>query len=460
MEITNRSAMKIKTLILLFLASASAFAQETLSLSDAVRLSLERNYDIKIENRRVDISENNNNWGEAGRWPSISLDLNQNNGMTDNVKTASPFQLQDLTISNSLSPGVSVNWNLFNGFKVNMSKRRLEQLQRESSGNADIVVANTIQAVILGYYRAVLERDRLEEFEKQLQLSRDKWQYVKVKSELGSAVSSDLLLEENNYLNDSTNFINQEMTYRKAIRDLTVLLGEPDPTKVYDLSGTLTADREDYLLSDLYEKMTSRNVDLRKQYITQAVRNADTQVAKADRLPTLTFSPGFTHTSSRVDLSNASFPDGQGGFVPGPTQALTAISDNYSANFRVSFTLFNGGRIKRAIQNAVIQEDIALQSTEKMKMDLYRDLANSLDQYNVRKQILSIDDRKLEVAQQNMDIASEKFRNGTINSFDFRTVQNNQLSAAMQRLSSLYNLIDSHVSLLRLTGGIIETYND
>ena len=451
--------MKLKVLLLSVLVSSVVYSQDKLSMSDAVRISLERNYDILIEESRTDIAKNNNSWGEAGRWPNVSLTLGQNNGLTNNIKTASPFQLQDKTISNSLSPGVSLNWNLFNGFKVNISKKRLEELERESNGNADIVVSNTIQAVILGYYRAVLEQDRLEEFEKQLGLSRDKYQYVKVKADVGSAVRSDILMEESNYLNDSTNYINQQMSFRKALRDLNYLLGEPDPTIVYELTDQLSVDIEEYDLQELYGKMTSGNVDLRKQYISQSLRNYETSIARADKLPTLTLSPGYTHTQSRVDLSKASFPSNDG-FVPGPSDPLNAVTDNYSANFRISFTLFNGGKINRAIQNAIVQEDIARLSVEKMKIGLYRDLANALDQYNIRRQIHLINIRKVEVATQNMGVSSEKFRNGTISSFDYRTVQNTHLSAVMQRLSSLYNLIDSQVTLLRLTGGIIETYNN
>lgn len=438
-------------------SAVQAISQDKLSLSEAVELSLQKNFDIQIEENRKDISKNNNNWGEAGRWPTISLNLGQNNGLTDNIKTASPFQLQDVTISNSLSPGISMNWTLFNGFKVNMSKKRLEELQRESDGNADIVVSNTIQGVLLGYYRAVLERERLEEFEKQLALSRDKFNYVKVKADIGSAVRSDMLLEESNYLNDSTNLINQELSYRKSIRDLNVLLGVDDPTILYELTDNLDVDLEDYDLQELYSKMTSNNVDLKKQFISQSLRGYETAIAKTDKLPSLTFSPGYSHTQNRVDLSNASFPS-DNGFVPGPADPLNAVTDNYSANFRIAFTLFNGGKINRAIQNAVVQEDIARLSSDKMKISLYRDLANSLDQYNIRKQIHSINNRKVDVASQNLEVASEKFRSGTINSFDFRTVQNTHLSAAMQQLSSLYNLIDSHITLLRLTGGIIETY--
>ena len=46
--------------------------QETLSLSDAIQVGLANNFDIQVEELNVEIAKNNNNWGAAGRWPTIS----------------------------------------------------------------------------------------------------------------------------------------------------------------------------------------------------------------------------------------------------------------------------------------------------------------------------------------------------------------------------------------------------
>ncbi len=92
----------------------------------------------------------------------------------------------------------------------------------------------------------------------------DKYNHVKVKSEVGSAVSSDLLLEENNYLNDSTNYINQQLVSRSALRNLNVLLAEPDPNKVYNLTDSLNLEIRDFELDELYSKLTKGNIDLKK----------------------------------------------------------------------------------------------------------------------------------------------------------------------------------------------------
>jgi len=434
-------------------------AQTELSLSDAIGIGLERNYDIQIEKKNVAISENNNTQGEAGRFPTINATVGQNNSLNNNVKTATPFQLQGKTISSSIVPGVSLDWTIFRGFSVNITKTRLERLQYESEQNAEIVIANTLQAIILGYFNAVLEKERSEEFARQLNLSRDRYNYVKIKAELGTAVSSDLLLEETNYLTDSTNFINQTLAYRNALRGLNVLLAEPDIDRNYTLKDSLDFEPIDYRYEELAARLNQENVDLRKQYIMQSIIKSDLALRRAERYPSLNLQAGYNDSRSRVDLSRAFIPSGEGS-RPGPSEPLSAITDTYFANLTLSFSLFNGRKINRAIKNAIVQEDIGNLEVGRLRNSLSRDLLESLDDYNTRRQIQAISERRYLSATKNLELTEEKFKGGTINSFDFRVVQNDQLAAATQRLLALYNLIDAHVSIMRLTGGIVESYTE
>ncbi len=445
----------MKKLLLIGFAVLCIFetkAQQELSLSEAIQLGLQRNYGILIENGNVQVASNNNDWGQAGRWPTITLNISQNNSVTDNVKVANPFSLQGQIISNSVTPALNVNWVLFDGMNIKMSKRRLEQLQAESQGNASIVVANTIQGIILGYYLALLEQERLEEFSKQLALSRDKYEYIKVKSELGGAVTTDRLLEEGNYLTDSINYINQELQFRNAIRDLNVLMAEPNVSKIYRFTGSLEVPFESYELEDLRNRMIQDNVDIKRQYITQAILGTDVNLSRSSKYPRLSFAAGISENRGRNDLSNTS----QGENFPDP---LTAVTDTYFANFTLSYTLFNGGQINRSIKNAIINERVGQLRVDQLENSLDRDLARALDQYNIRQQLYQINSRREETARINLDLSREKFENGTVNSFDYRDVQNNYLSASILKLQAIYNLIDSRIELMRLTGGLIREYS-
>src|SRR6056297_3810614 len=138
--------MKQKTSIILIfflcLFSMSINAQESLTLSKALEKALENNYGIVISKSQVDIAELNNNWGTAGRYPNIGFDVNSSNSQ----------ELIDNTTSNRIAGSVGLNWTIFNGFRANITKDRLEQLESLAKGNAAVVVENTIQEVILSYY--------------------------------------------------------------------------------------------------------------------------------------------------------------------------------------------------------------------------------------------------------------------------------------------------------------------
>ncbi len=428
---------------------------DTLSLSEAILIALERNYDIRIEEGNVQVATTNNNWGQAGRWPTISLNLDQRNALTDNIKLVNPFQIPGQTTVNSLVPNVNLNWVLFDGFSIFLTKRRLEQLQAETAGNASIVIANTIQSTILAYYIGVLEKERLSEFGKQLKLSRDRYEYTRSKAELGSAVSSDVLLEEGNFLTDSINYINQQLALRNAVRNLNVLLAEPEVDKSYVLTDSLNLTPQLYDYETLRTRMFTENVDVRRQFITQEILKTDIKVARSDRWPRLAFNAGFSETRSSV-FFDPGFTSPDGSAINGGN----SITDNYFANFTLSFTLFNGGQINRAIKNAAVQADIGSLRVDRLKNSLDRDLSEAYDRYQARTQLFMITQRQKEAALTNLQISQQKFRNGSINSFDFRVVQNNYLSSAILNLQAAYNLIDSKIDLMRITGGLIRDYGN
>ncbi|MEQ8627022.1 TolC family protein [Ekhidna sp.] len=457
--------MKYFILSISILSALSVHAQDQLSLSDAIQIGLERNYGIRIEEGNVEVASNNNSWGEAGRLPTVNLNVQSQNSIRNQQSdnqffggTLFPgFELNNQQTF-GLTPAVTVTWNIFQGNRAIISKRRLEQLQAESEQNAEVVVSNTIQSIILGYYIAVLEQRRLDEFQKQLNLSRDKYDYIQTKYDLGGAVTSDMLLEENNYLTDSVSVLNQQLALNNAFRNLNLLLVQDDINTEYVLTDSLMIEDFTYDYADLSNAAFNQNVDLKSIYISQTILQANTSLQQASRLPTLSLNGGYNWNRNVSDLTNARY-DGPNPDFQTPPEPLVSKTGTYFANFTLSFTLFDGNRINRAIRNAIVQEDIGNIRIDQLKKTIQRDLATAYDQYLVRKQLLAINQRRREAAEINLQNSEEKFRNGSINSFDFRDVQNNYLSAAILELQAIYNLIDSKVTLMRLTGGLVREYN-
>lgn len=453
-------------ILLLSLSGVPLHAQEapeTLSLSDAIQLGLSKNFGIRVEQQNVEIAENNTTWGAAGRWPTIILSVSQSNNLRDVQNAANPFQPTGPAISNGFGPGVSVSWVLFDGFRVLANYDRLQTLQKLSRGNARVVIENAVQGIITQYYLVQLERERLSVLEKVFQLSKDRYEYVKLRSELGSAVTFDVLQEQTNFFLDSSNFVTQEINYINTRRDLNVLMGQ-EVSERYALSDSLEVTLNDYAIEDLYERMIANNSNLYNQYLNLEIAQADTRLAKTELYPQLSLNLNGSYDLSRQDLSQAQFPVAQDDTGGGNTNNRVLVTNqstsNYSAGLTLSYLLFDGGRVRRAIENSYTQQRINQLQIDELKLTLRNDLAATYDLYNVRKKLLSISEQTISSAELNLSLAEERFRNGTINSFDYRSIQINYLNAALENLQAKYNLIESETALLRLTGGITSEYEN
>jgi len=448
------------------------WAQEPLTLEEVIKRGLKNNFDIQIQQSLVEIAKTNNVPGQAGRYPTINLLLSSTNSMVNRVP-ANPFAIPGTSISNSLPGQIDVGWVLFNGFSVSITKNQLDRLQQQSEGNASIVVQNTLQSIILGYSLVLLEKERLDVRKKLLELSKTRYEQVKLKKDVGSAITFDVLQEESNFLTDSGNFVLQSLNYRNAVRNLNVLINEK-VDKTYQFPQPLRFNAPTFVYSDLESKMTSNNFTLKNQYVTQSILRGSTQLASAGLYPSFNVNLGATGS---LDWVNARFRPTENGtpvkstvgyLLDDPAQpvintqfapeARTIAGNSYGTygNFSLRWTLFNGGQIKRSIQNAKTREIIGQQTTDQLKLSLQRDLQIAYDLFEQRKQIVEITKTNQRATELNLSLAEERYRVGYINAIDLRLIQLNYLNATLANLEAVYNLIDVYTDLMSLTGSIIE----
>jgi len=432
---------KIYFSVLIVFSAVIAIGQNPLTLQDAILIGLKNNFDISISKEEYNIAKLNNKQGTAGRWPSIDIGVNSLNRYdnTPSLDTSSMDFVRGDQYTNSLTPYVELRWLLFDGLSVNMNKKKLDLLEQFSSGYSTIVIENTIQAILLGYYFALLEIERLKVLLEVKELSGDRYFYEMMRKDLGTAVTFEVLQAKNSFYSDSTNYLLQELNVKNAFLRLNLLLGQP-PSTQYMLVDSFQVDIQYYDLQDMMDKMMLNNTNLKNQYINQEILRKDISITKSNLWPSLSMRAG-------ADLS-------QGWYDWEKHEANTYTYDYY-ANFTLSFNLFNGGNTRRAIKTAQINEKIGTLEINQMEQTLENLLVNQFDLYGIRHQLLEVADVNLESAKLNLEIATDKYRNGTINSFNFRDVQLIFLNASSRKLNAIYDLLDSQTELLRLTGGII-----
>ncbi len=433
----NKNAfMKQMTMLVVFvLAIFAAQAQTVLSLDEAITRALENNYDITLVKQDQQIAEITNNWGTAGRYPYIGVSLGADNTVNENDN-------EDY-VQSRFSGGLNLNWTLFDGFAVNISKQRFAELEGLSKQNTAIMVEGTIQSVVLAYYAALLEKERLDVLKEVMLLSEDRFSRAEQRKDFGSAVTFDVLQAQNAYLTDKTSYLSQEVAYKNALRDLAFLMADKSKA-TYELNEAFEAIPIDYSLANLQSQMIANNKSLKNQYISQNLMENAIMAAKSSYYPTLSFSGGATRSRTGNDFENSGM--------------TWSDATNMYGNFTLSYNLFSGGNRKRALQIAKLEEESGLVALEQMQHDLDNKLENLYEFYLVRKELLSVANENLQAAQLNFQIAKEKFENGSINSFNFRDVQLIYLNAALQELQAIYNFIDTHTALLRMAGTIIQQY--
>jgi len=217
-------ALSIFSIILLVIGGHS---QEPLTLDGAIIKGLENNFQIRIAQEQYSIVELNNKWGTVGRFPSINLGVRSINRY-DNTPvfdtTAFEYARGD-QYTNSLTPNANLQWLLFDGLSVTMKKRKLEMLETYSLGYSTIVVENTIQSIILGYYLALLEEERLKVLGSVKGLSGDRYNYEMLRKDIGSSVTFDVLQAKNSFLSDSTNYLLQQLRVKKCLSSAKFIIG-------------------------------------------------------------------------------------------------------------------------------------------------------------------------------------------------------------------------------------------
>ncbi|MEO0338174.1 MAG: TolC family protein, partial [Bacteroidota bacterium] len=409
----------------------------------------DNSFTIKIEETDLEIAQNRNDWAIAGKYPTLDVNLTNNNGYT-NIQNPVSFFTELNSFSYGLTPSMSANLVLFDGYRVRVAKQQLEQTELLEQGNVAIAVENTIQNIILSYNQALLQQEQLEVLGEVLELSRDRLRYQEVRQEFGQAGKFDEIQSKDAFLNDSTNYILQETNLENALRTLNQAMNVEDLNEQYTLTDPLQVPLEQYELPALQERMLANNRNLQNAFVNRELANLNTRIQETGNYPTVTV--GGTG-SYNYNLSN-----GEGTTLQGESASIDAViakTLNFGLNVTASYRLLDWGVRRKNIQTAKLQELNTQFSIDDLKRNLNLQLQNTYATFLNQRRVVTLTEELVTNARQNLGIAEERFKGGLINSFDYRTVQLAFINAEQSRLAAIFNLKSTETELIRLTGGLV-----
>ena len=408
-----------------------------LSLNQAINRSLESNFGIRIARLRSDISSVNNSWGAAGALPSLSTSVAGSSAISDQTRNPAAF-LQEIIESESVNSSLTLNWTLFDGLGMYATKTRLELLEAQSSGQASLIVEQTVEAVDMAYHNVLLQTELLNVLAESMSLSRDRLLEIKWSESYGAAGTFDRLQFENAILADSTSWLQQGVAVKSSLRNLNLLMGDSEDS-LWILTDVLKSPPSLPSSIDVRVAVLQDNTSVQNAIISENIAHQGVKQAQAFLYPVVGFNASFSDA-----VSQGSFGEISG----------TARSVNTSAFLTLNFNLFNGGATRRAISSAKIQADIAAIDQEQAMNQAGSLSSNAYDKYILGVSVYNLSVQAAQNALTSLEIAETSYKNGVINALDYRTLEIALQRARVNELNALFVWRGAYLEVSRLMGAL------
>lgn len=443
----TRFITKLRTGVILTLLlstlSPRIFAQNTLTLEQAIAIALEKNYAIRISEKRIRIAENDNTLGNAGFLPTVTAAAQKN--YTNSHLRQEFFNALQAPIdragvnNNNSNSGVSLNWTIFDGLGMFVAQDRLEALEGAGRTNAKITIENTVADISSAYYEIIRQYQRIRALRNALDISKDRLELAQAFYEVGTGSKVDYINAQVDYNGDTAAYIAQEQQLSNAKIDLNALLAR-NTNEDFMVPDTTIA-RRDISIDDLRQSLLAQNPNLVFAAQQRRLAELNIKALAAQQYPQVDLLGGFAYTTS----------NNQAGFG-----LKKGRNDIWSYGARVSVNVFDGFNQRRRIQNVKINSLIVEDQESDVRNQLLAAFDRSVLSYRNSLQLVALEQANTKLARQNVDIAFERYRVGNSTSYEFREVQRNTVAAETRLIEAEYNAKQAEIELLRLSGGLLE----
>lgn len=438
--------LKYFLIVIFAVFAGNAMSQDTLRLETAIATGLEKNYSIRIAKKELQVSENNNTVGNAGFLPTIDISLDKTY-QTQNVdlelqSSEGTFGItRDWAKSDRLNSSAALNWTIFDGLGMFITKDKLEELERSGRLNSQISVENTTAAIISAYYRIVLEQATVNVLEQTMEISGQRMELAKSRYDVGKGSKMEYLTAQVDYNTDRSNLLVQEVVLKNAKIDLNVLMGKNED---FDYKVVDSIDVDDQLIYEqLEERIKTANPQLLLAKNDQNVAYLEYKELVSDRYPTFDVNVAYGYGTSNNEAG----------------QLRRSTTDGLTYGFSASWNIFDGFNKNREIQNARIRREVTGLAQEQLELDLTSELRKSYINYSNSLNLINLETENVEVAIENEKIAIDRYELGVGTPLELREAQRNAVDARRRLLDAKLVAKLAEIELLRLSSGLISSGN-
>ena len=463
--------------IFLTVAAVSAYAQERMTLSEAIRTARTNSVEA-LETRQAFISTY---WAyrsyKANRLPGVNLNGNlmnfdrsltllQNpedgtlkyvssnnlqNGIALEINQNITFTGGTLTLVSDLSridqfgAGKSLTWHsrpvtlsyyqplfTYNQFKWD-KKIEPKEYERGKREYLERMEGITIDAVY-AYHNLLLARMNNEISKSNFENSGKMLRIAKERLQLGNVTRAEYLQLELRMLNDSISINESAVDVREAQMILNSLLGYDES---FEIEPVIESELPDIQMD--YDLVMSKSLNNSSFCLSNelSLLNAESAVAHAKA------SRGFSFAL------NARFGMSQTG--PEFPQAYKNLLDQEVVGITFRIPIFDWGLGKGKVQKAKAAQEVVKAQVTQAENDFRRQMFTAVSEFNNQKQQCMVSRRAMKVASERYELTMHRFREGNATVTDLNMAQTENDSALRQYINDISNYWTFYYTLRQYT---------
>ncbi|HYD90028.1 MAG TPA: TolC family protein [Flavobacterium sp.] len=433
--------MKVYLYILFGFFTLAAVAQDTipvLTAEEAIAVALENNYDIRLASNDRKIDEQNVSLANAGLLPTLTGSFGQNNSIQNSRQVRADGTVQELdnARNNNMNYGVNLGWTIFDGFRMFARYDQLKELEKQGEAELKLMVLTRVSDVLTTYYELVQQQQMLTALDTAIVISKQRVETANNRFTIGKAARLEVLNAQVDLNTDQTNYLRQKELYENTKTYLNELMAR-DLTTRFKVVDAVAID-ENLKLAGLMDEASQQNPQIQIALINKRVAELNMKQVKAARYPQVGVNAGYVFNESESSLGFARENNGRG----------------FSYGISATINIFNGFLQKRNENIAKLQIDSSKILIEQQTQSVNSQLISAYQTYLTNLELVQLEAKNEEIAEQNLDITMEKYRIGTITQLEVRTAQLNYVNARVRNSSAQFQAKISEIALKELAGNI------